>query len=282
MTDDLARPARPTLPTLTVVEPDDDRSDDDRRVVLITGAAGNVGRKLRAAWSDHYDLVLLDRAAPPGDPDLVAVDLSHWDDDWPALFEGVDCVVHLAANPDEFAEWADLVAPNLDAMINVLNAAALAGVDRFVFASSNHAMGGYRHDGSTHPITEDLPPKPDGPYGGTKLMGERLGRAFAAAFDLEFIALRIGWNQRGPTNTPDTLPSEWDRHIWLSDADQVRLFTAAVEADLPDADFLVINGTSQNTGSRWTQDRARALLGYEANDDAGRPRASGGRQSPVD
>lgn len=269
MTDDIAKPSGPSFPVLPVVEPDDDRVEEDRRVVLITGAAGNIGRKLRAAWSDQHDLVLIDRHAPADGDEVHAVDLASWDDEWPALFEGVDAVVHLAANPDEFAEWADLVGPNIDAMINVLNAAALAGVGRFIFASSNHAMGGYRHDGSTHPITEDLPPKPDGPYGGTKLMGERLGRAFAAAFQMEFVALRIGWNQRDGINRPETLPSEWDRGIWLSDDDQVRLFTAAVEAELPEADFVVVNGTSRNAGSRWTQERAREVLGYRAEDDAG-------------
>jgi nucleoside-diphosphate-sugar epimerase len=272
------KPARPILPALTIVDPDDqgdleadwfeDGIPDDRRVILITGAAGNIGRKLRAAWSGTYSLILIDQHPPAADPDIVAVDLANWDDEWSSMFEGVDVVVHLAANPEESSTWAELVGPNMDAMINVMNAAAFAGVGRIIFASSNHAMGDYRFDGSTCLISEDIPPKPDSPYGGLKLMGERLGRAFAATYELEFIALRIGWNQRGNANLPETLPSEWDRQLWLSDDDLISLFTRAVEAELPDTDFIVVNGMSNNTNSRWTQDQARALIGYEAKDDS--------------
>ena len=58
---------------LTIIEPDpeeDDEADleDEPLVVLITGACGNIGTKLRAAWSEVYDLVLLDVAAPANDP----------------------------------------------------------------------------------------------------------------------------------------------------------------------------------------------------------------------
>ena len=36
--------------------------ESEPRIVLITGACGNIGRKLRAAWEDVYDLILLDEA----------------------------------------------------------------------------------------------------------------------------------------------------------------------------------------------------------------------------
>ena len=75
------RPA-PTCPSSNPIpSPQDDEDDDDLddydsesevdealdldvesepRIVLITGACGNIGRKLRAAWEDVYDLILLD------------------------------------------------------------------------------------------------------------------------------------------------------------------------------------------------------------------------------
>ena len=70
----------------------------------------------------------------------------------------------------------------------------LAGVERVVFASSNHVMGDYRHVGDG-PITVDMTPMPDGPYGVTKLVGERLGRSLARAFDLTFIAIEAAKQQ---------------------------------------------------------------------------------------
>ena len=265
------------LPVLPIYDPggseeeevedvSDEGFDDEPRAVLITGACGNIGRKLRAAWADVYDLVLIDRAVGPGDSEVIEADLSAWDDDWTTHFHHVDTVVHLAANPDENAAWDDLVGPNLDALFNVFHAAALAGVERLVFASSNHAMGGYKDVGDG-PITVDLPPLPDGPYGATKLMGERLGRSLADAFDLSFVALRIGWVQRGE-NRPETLPDDWNRKLWLSDADMVRLFEAAVEAELGDRSGVVVNGMSKNRGARWDLDESAERIGFRPEDDS--------------
>ena len=218
---------------LDILEMDaDGMLDDGPRTVLITGAAGNIGKKLRAAWEDTYDLVLLDLDENPDDSNVVIADLSEWEHDWVEYFHGVDTVIHLAANPNEFASWEDLQKPNLDALANVLMASALGGVERVIFASSNHAMGDYKDKGDT-PITEDLPPLPDSPYGATKLMAERLGRSVAHAFEFSFIALRLGWNQHAP-NLPDTLPNDWAKKHWLSDRDLVQLFECAVEADLGD------------------------------------------------
>jgi NAD+ dependent glucose-6-phosphate dehydrogenase len=246
---------------------DENAQDEGPRTVLITGANGNIGRKLREAWADVYDLVLIDRSASPGDDEMIVADLADWDESWVAYFDDVDTVIHLAGNPHDDASWDALVGPNLDALANVFHASAFGGVERVIFASSNHAMGGYREFGDM-PITVDLPPRPDGPYGGTKLVGERLGKSLASAFDLSFIALRLGWVQRGE-NRPETLPDDWSRGLWLSNDDLVDLFEAAVEADLGDRAFLVVNGMSNNRGMRWDLSEAAESLGFEPADDSG-------------
>ena len=237
------------------------------RTILITGASGNIGRKLREAWEEVYDLVLLDVAPPEDDEeDVVAADLSEFAEEWMALVHGVDTVIHLAASPDEHSSWEDLVAPNLDAVANVFHAAALAGVERIIFASSNHAMGGYRELGDIA-ITAELPPRPGNPYGAAKLMAERLGRSLSGIFDLTFVALRLGWVQSGE-NRPETLPDEWNKELWLSNGDLVRLFVRAVEADLGDRSFVVVNGMSKNHGSRWDLSETFDAIGYVPRDDS--------------
>ncbi len=127
-------------------------------------------------------------------------------------------------------------------------------------------MGDYRHIGDG-PISVDMPPKPDGPYGVTKLVGERLGRSLAHAFDVIFIAIRIGWVQEGK-NRPDTMATDWDRQMWLSNGDLVRLFDCAVEAEIEDRLFVLVNGMSRNHGMRWDLSEAAELLGYLPEDDA--------------
>ena len=89
--------------------------------VLITGAGGNLGTKLRRHLQDRYELVLTSRRKHPP-TELHVADLTRWDDAWTALFRGVDVVVHLAANPHPAAVWSELAAPNIDMVLNVCEA----------------------------------------------------------------------------------------------------------------------------------------------------------------
>src|SRR5262249_23096700 len=155
--------------------------------VLITGAAGNLGAKLRRHLEGRYALRLLD-IDPRGDDAIARADLSRWDAGWLGHFRGVDTVVHLAADPTAHQTWARVVAPNMDAVVNVYQAAVAAGVRRVIYASSNHVMGGYQDDPQPARITTELPPRPgtryvvDGQprdssaYAAAKLFGERLGK----------------------------------------------------------------------------------------------------------
>jgi uronate dehydrogenase len=253
------------------------------RVVLITGAAGNLGGKLRRHLEGRYDLRLLDRQ-PGDDPAIVAADLSRWDESWVRHFAGVEVVVHLAADPTAFLSWPELLGPNVDAVVHTFEAAARNGVRRLVLASSNHVMGGYKDDPAAGPITEDLPPRPgtrysrggqqrdSTPYAAAKLFAERLGRCFAESRGLEVIAVRIGWCWYG-RNRPEDLPpdrEDWFRQMWLSNRDFCHLMERCLVAD-PPRRFVVVNGMSANAGMRWDLTAARRLLGYEPLDDVTRP-----------
>ena len=248
--------------------------------VLITGARGNLGVKLAAHLRGRTQLVLLDRSGSEG---VKSANLSQWGE-WIRQFKGVEAVVHLAGNPVAYHDWPDLIGPNVDAMRNVYKAAAIHGVRRVVFASSNHVMGGYQ-DGPPVPITEALPPKPglryfadgaerfSGAYAATKLLGERVGRQYTASRGLEVVAVRIGWVWRG-VNAPGELPAErgrWFRDMWLSDRDFLHLMDCCLCARLPEP-FLIVNGMSANTGMRWDLTAARTVLGYEPKDDVNAPK----------
>lgn len=255
---------------------------DERKLVLITGAAGNLGSKLRRHLEGRYELRLLD-IDPRGDDAIVAADLAQWSDDWLSEFKGVNAVVHLAADPTAHQTWPKVVGPNVDAVANVFLASALMGVDRVVYASSNHVMGGYQDDLTVSPITTELPPRPgtryvvDGQprdstaYGSAKLMGERLGKCFSDAHGLSVIAVRIGWVRPGD-NRAEEIPTErgpWFRLMWLSNRDYVQLMERCIEADEA-IRFAIVNGMSANAGMRWDIQYTRELLGYEPADDAAR------------
>src|SRR5262245_1539206 len=105
--------------------------------VLITGAAGNLGSKLRRHLEGRHDLRLL-ALEPRGDPAILRADLARWEPRWVEQFRGVHAVVHLAADPTAHQTWPNLIGPNVDAVVNVFQAAVQTGVRRIVYASSNH------------------------------------------------------------------------------------------------------------------------------------------------
>ena len=67
----------------------------DSKTILITGAAGNLGMKLRRHLQGRYDLRLLD-INPGGDVAIMSAALSQWDPGWVGQFHGIHTVVHLA------------------------------------------------------------------------------------------------------------------------------------------------------------------------------------------
>lgn len=253
------------------------------KTVVITGAAGNLGSKLRRHLEGRYDLRLLD-LNPRGDPEIIAADMSRWDERWLELFRGAESVVHLAADPTAHQTWPKLIGPNIDAVANLYLAAVATGVKRVVYASSNHVMGGYKDDPEPPLLTTDVPPRPgtryvsDGqprdstPYASAKLFGERLGKCYAEAHGLSVVAVRIGWVRPGENRAEDIPPERgpWFRLMWLSNRDACQLLERALSADLP-SPFVLVNGMSANTGMRWDIETTRRLLGYEPEDDVTRP-----------
>ncbi|HVY54698.1 MAG TPA: NAD-dependent epimerase/dehydratase family protein [Thermodesulfobacteriota bacterium] len=110
-------------------------------------------------------------------------------------WKGVHAVVHLAAhagvvpsveNPFHDAEV------NVTGTLNLLEASRKAGVERFVFASSNAPLGV-----QSPPMNEEKPPRPLSPYGASKLAGEGYCSAFRGSFGLGTVVLRFS-NAYGP------------------------------------------------------------------------------------
>jgi uronate dehydrogenase len=257
------------------------------RTVLITGAAGNMGGKLRQHLEGRYPQRLIDRD-PRGDASIIAAELSRWDASWVQRFTGVHTVFHLAADPTAQQAWPNVIAPNIDAVIHVFQAAVRSGtVRRVIYASSNHVMGGYMNDPNTPRLTTDLPPRPGAryvvngeqrdstPYAAAKLFGERLGKCYSEEHDLSVLAVRFGWVRPGD-NRPEHVPIDrgpWFRLMWLSNRDYCHLMDCCLEAD-PALRFAILHGMSANTGMRWDLTTTERLVGYRPQDDVEREGSS--------
>ena len=145
--------------------------------VLLTGAAGGLGRMLRdrmAAWariarlSDREPM----EAAREGE-EVVQCDLA----DRAAtldLVEGVDAIVHFGGISVE-APFDAILQSNVVGTYNVYEAARRHGVKRIAFASSNHVIGFYKQ---SERIDAEAPMRPDGLYGLSKCFGENLSRLY--------------------------------------------------------------------------------------------------------
>jgi uronate dehydrogenase len=225
--------------------------------VLITGAAGTIGRALRQGLHGRVSALRLLDLAPLGAPrpgeELVTADVRD-QKAVTAAMDGVDATVHLAGIPHEDS-FDRILETNVVGTYNVYEAARKHGCPRVVFASSLHVTGFY--DASER-ISPEMPVRPDSFYGVSKACGESLGRLYADKHGLQVVCVRVGTFAERPT-TP--------RHLstWLSPRDAVELFWRCLVA--PDIGFTLVYGTSA-TRRGWWDPGPVEQLGYRPVDDA--------------
>lgn len=252
--------------------------------VLITGASGLIGDILRDRLGDRYDFTGLTRS-PAEFPTHVG-DISDLNSILPA-FEGVDAVVHMAANASPSAPWDSVLQDNIAGTYNVLEAARQSSVGSVIFASSNHAHGLWEVEagpslydqGSEPMLDQHAPYQPDSLYGWSKAAGEALGRYYSDAFGVRVFNLRIGWvmaaddpfqadvSNQGIPPLPDHAASLGRAcAIWLSHRDCAELIRCCLDAD--HIRYGVYYGISNNDGKFYDLTNASEEIGYHPQDSA--------------
>lgn len=235
-----------------------------KRPVLVTGAAGRIGAYFAEHSASKYDLTLMVRPGDDVEPirafgQVVEADLANLE----ALkerFEGIDTVLHLAADPDASATWDSLLPNNVIGAYHAFVAAKAAGCRRVVYASSIHAVSGYPKDVQVK--TTD-PVNPGDLYGVTKCFGEALGRYMAEQEGLSVVAIRIGaFEPLEAARDPHDL-SNLDGYV--SHRDLHQLLELCIDAE--GINFAIVHGLSDNLFKRLDLSTTRDLLGYAPVDD---------------
>jgi uronate dehydrogenase len=234
--------------------------------VLLTGAAGSIGRVLSLGLADRgHEVVGLDLVPQPDgvdgawhtadctDPDAVA-------DVFAAELAGssLDAVVHMAGHPGE-ASLPDSLTSHVVTTAALLDAMVEHGVTRLVYGGSNHAVGHTPRVGLPDGLLGvDTRPRPDTFYGVGKVAAEAVMSLYADRYGIDAVSCRIGSFLAEPQTVRNLA-------TWLSHDDCVRMVEAALTTPAPG--FAVIYGISRNTRAWWDLGPGRAL-GYEPLDDA--------------
>ncbi|HLX68232.1 MAG TPA: NAD-dependent epimerase/dehydratase family protein [Verrucomicrobiae bacterium] len=174
--------------------------------ILITGGAGFIGSHLAEHFNRRASVRVLDNLRTGQRRNLEGLDVEFVHGSildrqlLCTVMRDVDYVYHLAAMvgvPESVRQPHECVELNVTGTLNVLEAAADAGVRKLCFSSSAAVYG----DNPSVPKHEDMRPEPRSPYAVTKLDGEYYCRQFTEAGRLETVALRF-FNVFGPRQDP--------------------------------------------------------------------------------
>jgi UDP-glucose 4-epimerase len=177
----------------------------DKQRVFITGGAGFIGANLTRYLleSSDSDITVYDNLSTGSKANLdkaiadsgrnsgvkfIQDDILDFDAMSRAI-AGHNAIVHLAAHTrvrESIENPQENLMVNSTGTFNVLEAARKQGVDKFVFASSNAAVGEQKP-----PINESMIPRPLSPYGAVKLYGEALCSAYYHCYGLKSVSLRF-------------------------------------------------------------------------------------------
>jgi uronate dehydrogenase len=215
--------------------------------ILVTGAAGDVGSRLRKLLKGIYPSIRWSDIRTPddlaADEEFIAADLSQMAE-VEKIVEGVEGIVHLGGFSVE-GPWDTILQSNIVGTYNMFEAAYRANVKRVVFASSNHAVGFYPRDKR---IGINMPVRPDSRYGVSKAFGEAIGAFYADKHGLRVTCLRIG-------NVGDAPLDQRRLAIWLKPEDLVQLIRIGLEHR--DIQFEIFYGASNNAAGWWDNSNAQ-------------------------
>jgi uronate dehydrogenase len=216
------------------------------QTVLVTGAAGGIGTRLRKLFGGVYPRIRWSDIRAPADlasdPSFVPADLADLAQA-EKIVDGVDGIVHLGGESVE-QSFERILNANILGCYNLFEAARRKKVERVVFASSNHAVGFYPR---RRRIGGDDPVRPDSRYGVSKAFGEAIGALYAYKHGLRVTCLRIG-------HLTDTPADRRGLSIWLKPEDLVQLIRIGL--DHPDLRYEIFFGASDNARGWWDNEAA--------------------------
>jgi len=238
----------------------------DRQLpILVTGAAGRIGRGVVAAlvsagWRVRgFDL----RPSRLATESLIA-DLA----DTAAVAKacsGTGAVIHLGGVPDDEDFLTRLLPSNIVGTYNVLEGARAGGVTRMLVASSGQVQW-WQQKGGPWPVHAHDPYTPRHWYAAGKIFLEAAAMGYGHDFGMTVLALRLGWCPRNQQHIDEVASTPVGPDIYMSPADAGRFCVRAIEADLKPGFSVMYVASRPVKNTVLDLSVAKQLLGWEPTD----------------
>ena len=255
--------------------------------ILVTGGLGFIGHNVVSRLeAQGHDVVITDTQSTYGivAPDeiqylvserrkkirtdrIYGVDMSDRAGiDWLVQHHRPDCIIHLASFPRQKVVNANAPAGSRvmsEGLLNLLEAAVVNSVSRFVYASSSMIYGDF-HNTGPNGVDESHECRPLGQYGIMKLAGEWLVRDYTVRTGMPHTIVRPS-AVYGPLDVEDRVISKFliramrGQEIQVRGADELLDFTYVGDT----ADGIVAAAQSPNAENKTyniTRGRSRTLL----------------------
>jgi uronate dehydrogenase len=238
--------------------------------ILITGAAGKLGKALRHDLAAAGHQLRLGDVAPIENPEGEPIHLDIADGEAVLrAMEGIEAVAHLAWGRTSSERQLNWIRGNFDVnakgTYHLLWAAQKCGVSRFVYTSTLSVFGHVANFGS-RTFDETTPPKPEDAYGLTKYFGEEACRMFSQHCAMSVIVLRLCnladdelWQEAQACSLSDVHGATW-RAMTTHVSDVARAIHLALT--VPNARFEIIHIAADNRGRMTEIQKAKDFLGF--------------------
>ena len=257
----------------------------DKPLVLITGAAGLMGRYLvREMREAAYPVRGFDLREGTEECEWVVGNVTAADDVGQAM-KGVGMVIHTAARANIWQGTGEqILQTNVMGTWQVYEAARLENVSKVVFCSSDSVVGYTVREGamvppSYMPVDTNHPLRATDPYALSKILGEDIARSFTH-WGMTTVALRTVFvaypemegeikarhaDPQNYTGTPAGGPSSAGGgafYNYIDPRDLAQAFRLALELDLPPGSFRsYFLSAGETLSPEPTADRAKRLHG---------------------
>lgn len=264
--------------------------------MLITGGSGILGTALRNLEGEKIFYDRVERSPLLEGETYIQADVRDRD----RLREAMaDCkiLIHCAGSMGQQENWDksqnQIMLDNIEGLAIAFDAAKEFGLERIIFASSNHAVGMFEVEGAPaiyeygHNILidENVPTRPDSFYGVSKVFGEAYGRFIAENCGPRCYALRIGSVRSENEDHPyayaewGVRKGKWERGsreyavqekrlkaLWMSRRDFVQMVRKVLRYDGPH--FEIFNAVSNNDRKWFDMSHAQKALGFSPQDNS--------------